>query len=60
MTHLSLDLYDIQGDILEGLPKNHACPVDTQEHQIWWRFVGSLASSLDARRVFGAAFWMLP
>src|SRR5438132_1178383 len=22
---------------------NYACPVDTQEHQIWWRFVGSLA-----------------
>jgi hypothetical protein len=21
--HLSLDLYDIQGDILEGLPKNY-------------------------------------
>src|SRR5438132_9955067 len=25
------------------IPPIHACPVDTQEHQIWWRFVGSLA-----------------
>ncbi len=26
-----------------GLITFHACPVDTQEHQIWWRFVGTLA-----------------
>ena len=30
-------------DFVRWARTNHACPVDTQEHQIWWRFVGSLA-----------------
>jgi hypothetical protein len=27
---------------------NHAYPVDTQEHQIWWRFVDTLAHGMLA------------
>jgi alpha-amylase len=45
--------------ILRANGLDHAYPADTQEHQIWWRFVGTLAHWMLAG-LSPLSFWMLP
>ena len=42
-TNHAIDWPHVAFGIKTSFTLYHACPVDTQEHQIWWRFVGTLA-----------------